>query len=415
MLGRSRFKNDTDFRAAQLMVSYLLVISLLVLLAFWENGGSAGKTPGTVACAVLMLFGGLRFETGFDWVEYENYFELTTSIWADQPQYVAPSLLVEPGFAIFVKIVRSLGIGFQWFLFLITAINMGVIYIFARRYTERVALVLLIYFGFAFLAGQMAAIRQTLSYSFILLAFMERERGKLAVSVVLALIAASIHTFSIVLLPLIYLKVRHLPVSLVSIIAALGIATAYSGFHIIPLFADVLLPQLGSGFLATKLSLYGDYEGYAISVVSLLFVPFHIFMYHLLITNRYSEVEKPSAIIEFAIIATLLSVLAHSYFGVFPAFWNRLSYMTFLLQAVALTAKYRQYLLNSLLSVPTIMSAGSAAVAVTLFTLSAPTSLPYLPYQNAIGVWISDDLGDGRWRYAYALAQAEREIASRRR
>ena len=292
---------------------------------------------------------------------------------------------------------------------------MVVIYFFSKKYTNRIALVFLVYFGFVFLAGQMAAIRQTFSYSFILLAFLQRDRGKIFWSIFLLLIAVSIHSFSIVFAPLLYIRAKNFPIPLLGLVVGLGVLAAYSGFHIVPIAADYLLPRLGAGFLATKLSLYGDYEGYNISLVSLLFIPLHLYAYFLLTTRRYGGAKLMDNLTYFAASATLLILICHSYFGVFPAFWNRVSYLTFLLQAVALTARYQVYFANVVVRQLSNSLAAAAGTAIIGYTLNQPTSLPFTPYQNAVVSWATGNQGDGRVRYQYAFSQAEMEIARRRR
>lgn len=396
------------------MTAYILVVAMLSVLAFWESGSSS-KNPGKLACFALIIFGGLRHETGFDWMEYETYFELTKPIWSNTPQYIEPNLLVEPGFALFNVIIRSLALPFQALLLIIAVFNMVTIYVFSSRYTNKIALVFLVYFGFVFLAGQMAAIRQTFSFSFILWAFIEKDKGNIKKTLVLLAIAVSIHTFSIIFLPLPFIRTKTIPLPVVSLVVGFGVVAAYSGFQIVPLAADYFLPILGAGFLATKLSLYGDYEGYAISTVSMLFIPLHLTAYFLLTTNKFKFAEEKTNLTHLAISATLLSLITHSYFGVFPAFWNRIGYLTLLLQPVALTARYRAYFRDPTVPVVSIALATAAGASVVVYALSSPTSLPYVPYQNVAVAWMTGDHGDGRERYLYAFQEAEREIASRRR
>ncbi len=397
------------------MTAYLAIIVLLFLFACAENGRFESKYPGRISCLTLILFGGLRHETGFDWVEYENYYNLILPISASRPEYITYNLLVEPGFQFFCLILRSLGASFQTFLFVVTFVNIVVIYIFARRYTSRVALVFLIYFGFIFLAGQMAAIRQTFSYSFILLAFIQRDREKSLSTALMLIIAVSIHSFSIVFIPIMYWRFRYISTPLLTAVVGIGVAAAFSGFHIVPIIADVFLPVLSGGFVATKLSLYGDYEGTRISLVSLSFIPLHLAAYFLLTTRRFHRAFYPTTITYFAASVTLLILICHSYFGVFPAFWNRVSYLAFFLQAVALSARYREYFQGGSVPAVSIGLAGAAGVAIITYTLNQPTSLPFTPYQNVVIAWATGDPGDGRLRYEYAFREAEIEIAKRRR
>lgn len=397
------------------MGTYLLAITFIAFLALIEVYSKVKFIPAIIACIFTILFAGLRYETGFDWVEYENYFELTLPFFSNSVQYISPNLVVEPGFTYFVALVRTLDFSFQAFLLLISLINMAVIYFASKRYTQYVAFVFLVYFGFSYLSGQMAAIRQTLSYSFILISLIEKDRKKIGSSIFFSAIAVSVHTFSVVLVPFIFLRIKILPTFWVAVLAVLGVITAYSGFYVIPFIADNLVPILGIEFLNTKLSMYSNYEGYELSIASLSFIPLHIMAYYLLITNKYQKYNIDNNFHNFAVCCTLLSIFSHSYLGVFPAFWNRLSYMTFLIQAIALTAIYRTQMRKTIVSIGLTGGAWVAGAAIITYTLDTPTSLPYLPYQNAVVVWATGNLGDGRARYAYALSEAEREIAGRRR
>lgn len=396
------------------MAVYITLVAILALLSVLEQDPKV-KWPGQVAALLLILFGGLRYETGFDWVEYESYFDLMQPIWSKEPQYVESSLAVEPGFALLTLLIRSLAIPFQGLLFAITAINITIIYFFARRYTHRLAFCLFVYYGFVFLGGQMAAVRQTLSYSFILLAFVQRDQGRYWRSIWLIAIATSIHTFSIVFGPLIFLRKFKIPFFAVVILVATGVATALYGFYIVPLAAEFVSSVMGGGFLATKLTLYGDYEGAALSYASLSLIPLHLLVFYLLNSVDFELAKPKSTLTYFTISVTLLSLLCHSYLGLFPALWNRVGYLTFLLQPIALAQRYRAYLVNKELTLLVSGLVGVASTVMFVYTFSSPTSLPFIPYQNAAVVWLTNNPGDGRSRYSYALRQAEIESANKRR
>ena len=396
------------------MTAYLVMIGVLSILALIENSHPSSFI-GKLSAFLLIIFAGLRYETGFDWMAYELYYETTSPIWSNIPQYIEPSLLVEPGFALFNLFCKSIGLPFQGFLFSITAINILTIYFFTKRYTERVCLVLLVYFGFAFLAAQMAAIRQSLSYSFILIAFIRYDTKKTWSSFVCSITAVSIHTFSLVFVPLIYFRPPRLPLQIVVLIMVFGISMSLYGINFIPLIADNILPILGSNLITTKLELYGGFDGHTISRASLAFIPLHLSVYYLLTTKKPMYTATDTNLTSFTISVTFLILFAHSYFGLFPAFWNRVSYLAFLLQAAALTARYAAYFRDPVVPVAATSFAGAAAAAITIYTLSSPSSLPFTPYQNAAVVWLSGDYGDGRSRYAYAFDQAEREFADQKR
>lgn len=397
------------------MIAYIALIGILFVLALLENSHSANTIPGKVSAIVLVIFAGLRHETGFDWMAYEFYYDITNSIWLDTPQYIEPSLLVEPGFALFNLFAKSLGLPFQSFLFLITSINILTIYIVTKRYTNRIALVLLVYFGFAFLAAQMAAIRQSLSYSFIILALIQNDRQRIWSSVALSVLAVSIHSFSILFIPLIYLRAKFPPFSVVLAFVVGGVSISLYGINVIPLIADNILPYLGSNLITTKLQLYGDFDSQTISRASLAFIPLHLGVYYLLISKRFVQTAANTKLTDFTIYVTLLILFAHSYFGLFPAFWNRVSYLAFLLQAIALTARYAAYFRDPAIPITATSFAGVAAVSITIYSLSSPSALPFTPYQNVALVWLTGNDGDGRSRYAYAFEQAEREFAEQRR
>ena len=118
------------------MTAYLAIIVLLFLFACAENGRFESKYPGRISCLTLILFGGLRHETGFDWVEYENYYNLILPISASRPEYITYNLLVEPGFQFFCLILRSLGASFQTFLFVVTFVITNYLFYLSFKFYE---------------------------------------------------------------------------------------------------------------------------------------------------------------------------------------------------------------------------------------------------------------------------------------
>jgi hypothetical protein len=393
------------------MLAYLGLTVLLLILGYWDAAAPhRTATPIVLATVALIIFVGFRFETGADWVEYETLLYMTAPIFTDMPMYFNPNLVVEPGFVFILSAINTLGLPFQALL-VVSALNIAVLSMFLWRYSRQPVLVLLWYCGFALLLGQMAAIRQVIAYGFILLAFMAFDRGRSVASLLWSLLAISMHVFSIVLIPLVYLRLPPPRTRLVLALCGVGLATSIVGVNIFALLVAPVSLLLG-GIVETKLEIYSGFASFQISPFSLLLVIWHAGV--LTLINRRALEAWGEPVVRFAIYAAIWSLVAHTYLAALPAIWNRIMLLSMPLEMLALFRCYGNVLREPMGRL--VAAAGVWIVSATSigYGLSQDNALPYLPYRSIAQVWVTGDPGDGRLRYLIEQARLNRQAEEQR-
>jgi hypothetical protein len=390
------------------MIPYVAMVVLLTALSLLEGTQvRASLVQGRISAIAIALFVGLRFETGSDWPEYELLYDYTSSFFAAIPQHYDPNLTVEPGFAFFMSLLRTIDAPFQILLTSVAFFSIAVLWYFARLYTSRPSLVMLWYFGFATLVGQMAAIRQVFAYSFVLIAFILLDRRHRAASLASVGVAASMHVFSVVFAIPLYLRIKPPKTTIVLAAIVPGLILSVLGYPIFTMLADALLPSL-SGLLGYKVGNYRAAGAYGISPLSILLFVYHCGVLKLL--NQRDVPRHEDSVVRFAIYCTILSLIAHAYFATFPAFWNRLMLLTMAVQATALTRTYAEWVRNPERTVALTLGAGAIVAVSLVYPLSTENGLPYVPYQFLGEAELTGNPGDGRFRYAYFIARQQRDL-----
>ena len=393
------------------MFWYFVFAAILFLLNIMENGGR--RHAGAAAALLLAVVAGSRYETGFDWVEYEFLYFLAPKIGQPDIYQNVDYIAVEKGWQALSSILKTFGFGFQGLLAVVAAFNIWVLFSFSRKYSHFTVVVLIWYYGFCFLSGQMAAIRSCAGISFILIGFMCLDRGKPYWALLAAATSITFHAFSLVLAPFIFLNRRLPPWQLV--IALTLPALALIVFFDISIFA-LVVQTLGSflptGLVTAKLELYGDSTGARFSPFLLILLGWHVLAYILIVGGERSS-EKPR-VLRLAGYFTILNIVAHCYFPDYPVFWNRVMLMSFFVQAVALANIYR-----SLMADPparAVVGAGATAIACgsLYYSLSSIQAIAFTPYQSSLVTTFRGDYGDGRLRYSIVRKEIDTAAAESR-
>lgn len=387
------------------MIAYFAVAAVLALCALVERDTIEPFKPSAiVAASVLTLFAGLRFETGYDWMEYEAYFYSLGT-------FTDASATLEPGFGLLAGTMRKAGLSFELFQLVIAALNMAALYFLAVRFTGRPALVLAVYFGLTFLGGQMAAIRQTTAYAFTFLAVLALSDGKAARSVILNVVSAGTHSFSIVTAPLMYLRVRLPPPLALVVMAAAGLAATVSGLQLWLLLTETVSPILPD-FLAARLRFYSYEAVVQVSPFSLLLTVWHLFCFWAIYRKEPRPQDWP--VIRFTLWLIALTVFAHTWMASFPGVWNRLMLMAIPLEVILLTRAYRGVFALPSARFSLVGGGVAASLVALLLQLNRPEMLPYTPYQFAPYHWITGAPSDGRLRYKIQMQRSYEEIQRQR-
>ena len=389
------------------MFWYLVVFACLLALALVERGQ---KWPGITAAVILGAMCALRYETGFDWVEYELHYALAPGLFTPDLYAGVNPISYEPGFELVNRALRSIGAGFAWLVFVIGVFNLVVLYAFIRRFSPLILPVLIWYYGFVFLTGQMATMRQSLSVSFIYLAMMARNDGRIVRAVVWSVVAVSMHSFAIIFLPLVFVSWRPWRASILFGVAVLGFAASTIGGNLFAAVANAVLQVVDAGVVAERLEIYSSLVGAAISPVSIILVAMHIAFVAIL---RRRGVDDYIANV--AGWSAWLIVILHTWFASFPILWNRVMLVTFPLEAIVLLRIYHAQLADWFFRARLIIASSGVALVALVYALANEQSLVYEPYENVAVTWVRGPYGTGRLRYQIIRAENNSLLAEQKR
>lgn len=393
------------------MFWYLFVLAVLALLALNERGEQ--RRPGIIAAIILAGFAGLRYETGFDWLEYEFLYTYAAPLGVINTYLGVGSIDVEPGYVLAMGLSKTLGLGFQTFIFAISVFNIYLIYKTCSRHTRYIALVLVWYYGFLFTSAQMSTIRQGLSISFILGGLLLRDRGRPILAVPVGLISIAFHSFSIIFVPFLVVT-RRPPGWIVVALACLpGILLHLLGISVFELVVRLATPIFGGGLVGDKLLLYGQSSGAELSPFVLVLVGWHLFFLRCNQIDFGPESESYLFRV-FTSWMAVLNVIAHAYVADFPVIWNRVMLVSFFTEAIVLTMLYRRQLTEPTFRIMMVTAASLGATISLVYALSHSQALAFKPYQTMAVVWFRGHYGDGRARYEVVRGEIDRAAAESR-
>jgi hypothetical protein len=376
------------------MLWYLVIFAALLCLAILE-GGTRSRVPGYACGVILALVAGLRYETGFDWADYESHYLFTTPLGAQDVYASVTTIMVEPGFELLNRLLRTIGADFQVLLFICGTFSMFALTRLAARFSPLIGIVLLWFYGFLFLPAALGMLRQMVSVAFIYLAMIYANDKRYSRSIILSAVSLSIHYFSAAYLPIVFWNRKSPGVKAAAVTAVLGFAISSVGNNLFFAATDVVVTLTGGGFVADKMTTYSSFVGAQLSPFSLALVVWHLaFMW--LVQRRRPE---KSYIVEAGLLAAFLTILMHSLFAPLPILWNRMMLVSFPLEAVVLCRLYFAELSDINRRIPIILAGGLGAFLALTYTLLNPQSLVYTPYQNLAVVWIRGPYGTGRLRY----------------
>jgi len=372
-----------------------MLFYLCVALALWLMA-----TPGILSMrstGVSLVLGvtlvwficALRFETGFDWMVYESYFNaIAQSPFLAQPQDVVP---MEPLYYLLNYVIAQIG-NFQLFLLVVGTLNIICAAYFLQRFDIRVAFGLAYVFCWVFLPLELGTIRQSLAVSAMLICLVLLGDGKSRWSVLWFMVAVGFQ-YSALIYGVVYLRKALRP--LLHHAGAVA-AVCFAFYCIAPAGIGQATLALGSSldipFISAKLAVYADFGGSPRSIAGYGFILLNC---ALLVISRYTlDLQSP----RYVLLGTFLLCLifAQALLFDFALIWNRVHYLAAFVQAVLiydiLATQRMPIRIPAFVLVMTI-----SLVAIGMF-LRSPASLPFVPYQSYISKEWTNAPGDGRER-----------------
>lgn len=368
------------------MLIYIVISILLWTLCAVESlAGRRVRELGVIAVLVFILFAGLRYETGNDWLVYRDLFDEIGGRggFGHSPEHEN----FEPLYLVLNAAFSSFA-GFQAFMFFVAAFNGLVIYWFCRQFRVSATGVVSFYFGLVYLASQMAAIRHSLAVSLVLVAVVFAAKRKYVLSAFGVLIATGFHVSSVMFAPLLLLirleRSSRILVGAVCFAIFLNLALAW-----------ILKSDLVSSPLLSKLIFYSEIE-YSVSLGSVVYIAFN--MLFLVLVGR----QEFGPITRLAYWGTAYLLLFQIALAATPVFWNRLQPLVVIFQGVF----FSWYIIRTR-NAPVYMACLLFSLIVLFRQLSDPAFISYVPYQDVVSKafnaeWIQ---GDGEARFERAIEQ----------
>ncbi|MCM2295583.1 MAG: EpsG family protein [Rhodoferax sp.] len=361
---------------------------LIVILAVLADGAYRRFVLIFILFSMAMV-GGLRYETGYDWLAYEiNFDQINTKI------TLIDSILdssFEPLYFIFSYIVKSFGGSIQS-IFLLSAIFYSfALYKLLVSIRVNLYVPLVLYIGFCYLLAYFIVVRYSLGISFFYIGLIYLFEGRRKFFILMVLVGALFHFFVIFTLPLVLLKRFRLSFLSVIILSSVMI---FAGFVIdVGEFFSLLSLIDGDSFFS-KFSSYSS--GFSENI------PFTVglyILYNILIAigvsygaPRNSEVDVVSNVAIWLTIGLIASII----FGYqIPSIWNRVMLAAVPVQgmALALIIDRKSFLFK--ITIRTIVA--SIAFSMLIFTLVKENSF-FVPYESYFHKLLGISSGVGRLR-----------------
>lgn len=230
------------------MTIYLVLILFLFVVSFLSRGKDVSNRNKIITISSFLFIYLIcivrDYSVGVDIPAYKEAYEMSSGYeWFD-----ASWIYMEPGYVFLMKVISSLGLSFRMFMSVAYLLLVVPISIYIIKYSKDPSLSIIIFICFTFFVFVLSALRQTLAFSFCLMAFLVATRkGKksLLLYCCLLLIAFSMHKSAIVFLPTYYLMRKRLNFKRIVLYVLLGFV------------ASIWKPIIIQYFQSNEISKYG--------------------------------------------------------------------------------------------------------------------------------------------------------------
>lgn len=372
------------------MIFYVGTAVLLWMMSFRSALGGVGTGFGILfGTLIFWAISAFRFETGFDWMIYEGYFNAVAS----SDFLVIPTEVVsmEPLYYLLNYVVSTLG-DFQFFLFVIGTVNAVCAIYFFYKLGIRVVFGLAFVFCWVYLPLELGTIRQSLAVSFMLVSIVSLSRGKTVSAFVFFLIA-----FGFQYSALIYSVVFFRRFSTNALRFAYPILLCSLAFYLlVPSGAGQGLLAFGASlnipFVSEKLAVYADFGGSPKSLAGYGFMILNC----ILLAYARKKLDYRSEHQRIMMVILLMLIVAQAFLSDFALIWNRIHYIAAFCQAVLI---YHIICCHKQIGRLAIYSGAACISVLSIFMfLRTEASVPFIPYQSYIYSELTGDPGDGRYR-----------------
>jgi uncharacterized membrane protein YagU involved in acid resistance len=384
------------------MLHYLVISALLFVLSVASEAmRDKSLWFGWCATIVAILFAGLRFETGHDWLNYSLNYETSAPVWALGDTSLG-LFLQEPLFYAAASIFRALGASTQIWFFAIAAVGMLGIHYAATRITKNVAFVWSVYFGIAYAIGPLMLLRQSVAAALVLVALVLVCERRWPAATLATAAATGVHITSVAGILLFPLAGRRPPLWLCVMVLAAGLFVAVYQINLIELIATPLISLLPD-HIAFKLAWYSALQPAPVTWGGIALVTMHIAILAVLV-----KLGAPNdRFVTIGIWLTLFVIAAQLFLFGLPTIWNRVLIVSLPWQVAAFWRVASEERAPIIARYGILLGFSALATAALTYFLSKPSAVPYVPYQSVVSFLAPGD-GCGLERLQAAQAMAQR-------
>lgn len=359
-------------------------------LALWSLHKRAdSRYSDLAALAAFIMIAGLRYQTGYDWLVYENYFHAVED---SNYCYFGPPM--EPLFWGLNVLVSLLGGDIQTLFFVVASFNGMILYIFCRRFAAPFACVAAICFCWIYLPLHMAALRQSIAVSLFLLAILTAHSRQFTKAAASAVAAVSFQVTAVLYSPILWQRPWLWVWKRMVYVVALCFLCAF----VIKSPAQAILTMIAQADI-TYLS--GKVDDYLLQVACYSWrkseIAYFIFNGALLLLLRKETIKDP---VNCLLLSPLLfTFAAQTVFHDFPVLWSRLQMLAIPCGAVFFARLISNRMLPTAYRNMLLIACICFSALVLGYRLDRPLMQPYFPYQNILSSYFkqySED--DGRLR-----------------
>jgi hypothetical protein len=387
------------------MLPYILMICALGLAFVLIDSGQRSRFPA-LCLILLIIFVGLRYEIGVDWLAYERLFGFVPDNYSLNDYSVSGiALQTEFLFYAIVVFVKSLGFPFEGLLFLMAAFNLVVIDKMCRVISPNSQpFVWLTYFCLAIGTVQFNIVRQALASSFVIISLLYAVQRRPVASLLALGLGFGIHSSVLMFLPVIGLirfePRRYIVIGFLVICAGLFVSGIFVGATLLNVVAAVLPGVIGSK-AENYASAFNAGTLFGVSPLAMSLIVVYLYLIQFFLRAKQDMYTRT------AVYLTLLVLFAHLALGGYPSFWNRVMCVSLPWQLATLWRLNYFEQFGRLQQTPVRIGVSLVLGGAMIFQLSRPESKPFVPYHSMLQVWLVGDKGDGRQRAIETIREAE--------
>lgn len=225
------------------MIYYMIFIFIYLPFLFWEGNIRLKKFFLILSFLLLVVFSGIRWEVGTDWVPYYDYFN------------GFPRFDLEIGYVWITKIIKTFTNNYNVFLLIITFLGLIGPYFVINKYSKYFGISLGFFYSYYYLNNYFGANRRIIAISLGVYLFHVLVQGKKKCAILIIILMSLFHRtalclFMVFLIPNRRIKKRYL-------LVLLFISILISEIGLIEQLIEILLDMVGvSGQILSRLNEY---------------------------------------------------------------------------------------------------------------------------------------------------------------